>query len=108
MTMPKQMDLLSSVPPDGLFEQSVSRVLDNYEALLELWRECLQANPKPDPDIRGRIIACQAQMESFDFFFGLNLGHRISPKQITYRKPYKSPAGQPLADSVMLYLPWKC
>ena len=53
------------------------RVLDNYEALLELWRECLQANPKPDPDIWGRIIASQAQMESFDFFFGLNLGHRI-------------------------------
>ena len=53
------------------------RVLNNYNALLTLWNECLQSDPKPDPDVRGRIIGCQAQMKSFDFFFGLNLGQRI-------------------------------
>ena len=53
------------------------RVLNNYNALLTLWNECFQSDPKPDPDVRGRIIGCQAQMKSFDFFFGLNLGQRI-------------------------------
>ena len=53
------------------------RVLNNYNALLTLWNECLHSDPKPDPDVRGRIIGCQAQMKSFDFFFGLNLGQRI-------------------------------
>ena len=62
----------------GLFAQPVfQRVLNNYNALLTLWNECLQFDPKPDPDVRGRIIGCQAQMKSFDFFFGLNLGQRI-------------------------------
>ena len=26
------------------------------------------------PDVRARIIGCEAQMERFDFFFGLHLG----------------------------------
>ena len=49
------------------------RILDNYAALLQEWTsdEKLQSN-KP-----GRIIGCQAQMNTFDFFFGLNLGQRL-------------------------------
>ena len=29
------------------------------------------------PDVRVRIIGCEAQMERFDFFFGLHLGERV-------------------------------
>ena len=29
------------------------------------------------PDVRARIIGCKAQMEQFDFVFGLHLGERL-------------------------------
>lgn len=32
---------------------------------------------KLQPDVKGRIIGCQAQMQAFDFFFGLSLGERL-------------------------------
>ena len=51
------------------------RVIDNYEALLKLWNDCLET--RLESDVRGRIIGCQAQMKNFDFFFGLNLSQRI-------------------------------
>ena len=51
------------------------RVLDNYPALLQEWSICLEG--KLQPDIKGRIIGCEAQMKSFDFFFGLQFGERI-------------------------------
>ena len=51
------------------------RVIDNYEALLSLWEECLSS--KLEAELRGRILGCQAQMKSFDYFFGLSLGQRI-------------------------------
>ena len=36
---------------------------------------CLDQKLKAD--VRGRIIGCQAQMNTFDFFFGLHLGERL-------------------------------
>ena len=51
------------------------RVIDNYNALLKLWNDCLET--RLESDVRGRIIGCQAQMKRFDFFFGLNLSQRI-------------------------------
>ena len=51
------------------------RILDNYTALLQEWAVCL--DEKLQADVRGRIIGCQAQMETYDFFFGLNLGERL-------------------------------
>ena len=51
------------------------RILDNYSALLQEWMVCL--DEKLQADIRGRIIGCQAQMKTYDFFFGLNLGERL-------------------------------
>ena len=50
------------------------RVIDNYDALLKLWNDCLET--RLESDVRGRIIGCQAQMKKFDFFFGLNLSQR--------------------------------
>ena len=51
------------------------RILDNYAALLQEWT--ISLDEKFQSDIRGRIIRCQAQMNTFDFFFGLNLGQRL-------------------------------
>ncbi|CAH3013798.1 unnamed protein product, partial [Porites evermanni] len=48
------------------------RIIDNYSALLQEWIVCL--DQKLQADVRGRIIGCQAQMNTFDFFFGLHLG----------------------------------
>lgn len=52
------------------------RILENYQALLEEWNICLE-DTKLQPDIRGRVIGCQSQMNTFRFFFGLNLGERL-------------------------------
>ena len=51
------------------------RVIDNYDALLKLWNDCLET--RLESDVRGRTIGCQAQIKKFDFFFGLNLSQRI-------------------------------
>ena len=51
------------------------RVIDNYDALLKLWNDCLET--RPESDVHGRIIGCQAQVKKFYFFFGLNLSQRI-------------------------------
>ena len=36
------------------------------------WDVCF--SERLQPDVRARIIGCKAQMERFDFFFGLHLG----------------------------------
>ena len=51
------------------------RIIDNYSALLQGWIVCL--DQKLQADARGRIIGCQVQMNTFDFFFGLHLGVRL-------------------------------
>ena len=53
------------------------RIIDNENdsALLQARIVCL--DQKLQADVRGRIIGCQAQMNTFDFFFGLNLGERL-------------------------------
>ena len=51
------------------------RILENYSVLMEEWDVCL--SERLQPDVRARIIGCKAQMERFDFFFGLHLGERL-------------------------------
>ncbi|XP_074609646.1 zinc finger MYM-type protein 1-like [Acropora palmata] len=51
------------------------RIIDNYSALLQEWIVCL--DQKLQADVRGRVIGCKAQMNTSDFFFGLNLGERL-------------------------------
>ena len=46
------------------------RIIDVYSALLQEWIICL--DQKLQADVRDRIIRCQAQMNTFDFFFGLH------------------------------------
>ena len=51
------------------------RILENYAVLMEEWDVCL--SEWLQPDVRARIIGWKAQMERFDFFFGLHLGERL-------------------------------
>ena len=51
------------------------RIQDNYAALLQEWT--ISRDEKLQSDIRKRIIGCQVQMNTFDFFFGLKLGQRL-------------------------------
>jgi len=51
------------------------KVLDSYEALLKLWDEALLE--KLDLETKSRIIGCKKQMETFTFYFGLSLSHRL-------------------------------
>ena len=52
----------------------MKKILDNYQSLMQLWEECLEE--RLDQETRARIIGCKSQMESFYFFFGLNLSHK--------------------------------
>ena len=53
------------------------RIIDNYSALLQEWIVCLHQKLQADVRGPGRIVGCQAQMNTFDFFFGLHLGERL-------------------------------
>lgn len=52
--------------------ESFERIKDNDEALMLEWDICLEE--RLDTEMRARIIGVKAQMESFQYFFGLNLG----------------------------------
>ena len=58
------------------------QILDNYAALLQEW--IISLDGKLQSDIHGQIIGYQVQMNTFDFFFGLNLGQRLFLTQIIY------------------------
>ena len=53
----------------------MKRILDNYQSLMQMWEECLEE--RLDQETGARIIGCKSQMESFYFFFGLNLPHNL-------------------------------
>jgi len=53
-----------------------NRIYLNYAALQKVWDECLVSGGL-SVEIKARIIGCQSQMRSFDFFFGLLLGERL-------------------------------
>ena len=48
------------------------RIFQNYEALMETWKECLIQGGF-SADVKARVIGCQAKMKTFDYFFGLLL-----------------------------------
>ena len=52
-----------------------NKIYERYDSLQSLWQVCLRE--KLESEVRGRIIRCQSQMESFSFFFGLLLSHRL-------------------------------
>lgn len=50
-------------------------ILKTYEALLKLWAECWKS--QLGPEVRSRIIRCQAKMKTSNFLWGLHLGQRV-------------------------------
>ena len=52
-----------------------NKILEKYADLQKLWEICL--GEKLDTDTRARIIGCQSQMQTFSFFLGLLLSHRL-------------------------------
>ena len=50
-------------------------ILDNYEALQELWMEA--AAVTSDTETKARLAGVASQMMSFDFFFGCSLGEAM-------------------------------
>ena len=53
---------------------SFQRIIENYRYLHQLWDDCL-SEIGLNRDIKSRIIGCQSQMESFDYYFGLKVGN---------------------------------
>ena len=51
------------------------KILDNYNELMTLWTLCLE-NDNMATEVISRIVGLKKQVEKFDFFFGLNIGHR--------------------------------
>jgi len=55
--------------------QSLKIILQNYTVLQELWASLL--DQRFDSDLRARIIDVKAQMESFDYYFGVCIGELV-------------------------------
>ena len=43
---------------------------------MTLWKFCLE-NDNMATEVKSRIVGVKKQMEKFDFFFGLSIGHRL-------------------------------
>lgn len=54
---------------------SLDSVLENWEVLRELWSYSLET--KLEPEVKSRIIGVRYQMETFDYFFGVQLGNIV-------------------------------
>ena len=50
-------------------------VLENWEVLRESWTESLET--KLDPEVKSRITGVRYQMETFDYFYGVQLGNLV-------------------------------
>ena len=50
---------------------SLQSILDNWDVFQELWDEILEE--RVDPEVRVRVVGVQTQMQSFNFFFGMQL-----------------------------------
>ena len=54
---------------------SLQSVLDNFEVLLGVWEEAQSA--QLESEMRARIVGVNAQMQKFDFLFGVSLGNLL-------------------------------
>ena len=53
----------------------LKKIIGNCKPLLKLWKKSLEE--KLDADMKSRIIGCKKQMESFKFYFGLQLDRKL-------------------------------
>ena len=52
------------------------KILDNCKELMTLWKSCLE-NDNTAAEVKPRNLGVKKQMQKFDFFFGLNIGHGL-------------------------------
>ena len=52
------------------------RIFENYQSLIETWKECLKKGGL-SAEIKARIIGCLAKMKTFEYFFAILLGERL-------------------------------
>jgi len=55
--------------------EALSSISENYEALQLTWDAAIEATR--DSEMRARIGGVSAQMQKFDFFFGVELGRKL-------------------------------
>ena len=53
-----------------------NRIYLKYQELQSTWDECLEEGGM-NSELKAGIICCKAQMGTFDYFFGLQLGYRL-------------------------------
>ena len=54
---------------------SLQSFFDNWDVFQELWDEILEG--RVDPEVRGRVVGVQTQIQSFNFFSGIQLGDLV-------------------------------
>ena len=59
---------------DGVRAEALTSISENYQALQSTWEAARQATK--DSEMRARIVGVASQMESFDYFFGVELGRK--------------------------------
>ena len=80
-------------------------IFKNYQALRETYKECLKQGGL-SADIKARVAGCQAQMNSFNYWFGILLGERLfahtdNLSAAQQKKDLSAVAGQDLANQTM-------
>ena len=88
---------------------SLQSVIDNYDVFLEFWDDAREITA--DAESRARINGVKAQMERFDFLFGLCLGACIMHHTDNLSKTLQSPSlsaadSQQLARLTCTTLEW--
>ena len=83
------------------------KVLTSYDSQMKLRGISLQGSL--DIENRARIISCQAQMTSFEFFYDLNLAHRLysltdSLSKTIQKKRFSAVDGQRSAGLTLQFL----
>ena len=76
-------------------------VLKNWDVLRELWSQSLET--KLDPEVKSRITAVRYQMETFDFYFGVQLGNLVLRHSDNLSKTIQKPTLSPGDCSPLLH-----
>ena len=86
---------------------SLKSILDNYEVLLAVWEES-QGSPL-DSETRAWIVGVEAQMDNFNFLFGVSLGaliltHSDNLSKTLQHKSMSAAEGQHIAQLTLSVL----
>ena len=81
------------------------RIIKNYQALQETWKECLKQGGL-SAEKKVRVVGCQAQTNSFNYLFGILLGERLfahtdNLPAALQKKDRSAVAGKGLANQTM-------